>query len=123
MADLFSNAIDAAASVLQRTGGLSCVVSDGENSVTVTMWRGGGVKSEGTDWGPQDWVAEDFLCKAEDLTFDGETLVEPEREWTITCDVAGVSTTFTVGHPGEGDPFRYSDRGHQLMRIHCRRGT
>lgn len=101
------------------------VYSDGVSSVTLNMWRGnmsgGRVGSEGSDYGPEEWIDDAFCCFAAELSFDGgTTLIAPERGHTITLPRGDV---FTVAAPGEDKPCRYSDTAATILRIHTRRGT
>lgn len=125
MPNVFASAASNLATSLKRTAGISCTYARSDDSCDLTMWRGGKVLLEPTDYGPEEWESHDFFCEAADLTFDNRaSLVTPARDDVVTFeDENGDTQIFTVAAPGERNPYRYSDRGRTLLRIHTREGA
>jgi len=73
---------------------------------------------DGTGGIRMEWTDLDFLIPAADLTFDGVTLVIPERGDIIYLVVGSLVESFEVFPFGAEPPWRWADPHQSMLRIH-----
>ena len=72
-----------------------------------------------TEFGVERFESRDYLVLSEDLVLDGNA-VTPQRGDKIKETIHGEVLVFEVMAPKDEPPWRYSDPGHNTMRIHTK---
>lgn len=116
-----SDAIDKARGALKSVAGRSVTFIQGEIEVEVTAVVGETVFRIPEQYGLLiREETRDYLIESEDLESDG-TVLDPTQGDLIEERTATGTRTYEVRSPGREPEWEWSDRGRNMMRIHCKR--
>ena len=111
------SAISAMHTALQAVAGLAVTYHRGDASVSVTATIGQTTFRFDDEVGVTRIVTRDYLIATSALVLDGAAAL-PAAQDTITETRGSTVYTHTVGTPDGEPPYRFSDSGKSILRVH-----